>query len=179
MQREHKPKNSELPEKIDRKPYIRKMPKRTYRTPMSISVCSSQTTLTPVGSRATETRIVSNKKGTTGDVNENLMKSAKQQINSLPFSIKSKTAKTNNYLTSEIQELLHDKITENITDQINGILTDKINESHRLTETQINQLTNQINRKNKPTSKLTEQLHLSEIRPIKCPTRSAKTTHAI
>ena len=30
MQREHKPKNSELPEKIDRKPYIRKMPKRTY-----------------------------------------------------------------------------------------------------------------------------------------------------
>ena len=133
-----------------------------YRTPMSISVCSSQTTLTPVGSRATETRIVSNKKGTTGDVNENLMKSAKQQINSLPFSIKSKTAKPNNYLTSEIQELLHDKITENITDQINGILTDKINESHRLTETQINQLTNQINRKNKPTSKLTEKLHLSE-----------------
>ena len=127
VQREHKPKKSDLPVNPDKKqPYIRKLPKRTYRTPMAIAVCSSQTTLTPVGSKANENRVVYNKsKGdNASDIRNNkftkqIQNTMKQNYhhyqqhqqqqhhhithNSLPFPIKTKTSKnsSNNFLTSQ------------------------------------------------------------------------------
>jgi len=168
-QREHKPKNSELPVNPDKKPYIRRLPKRTYRTPMAIAVCSSQTTLTPVGSKATENRVIYNNKSK-GDINEiKNMKSGKQ-MNNLPFPVKIRNGKNNNYLTTgngTIQYLSNSIADNRVISKICFTTSDSSTDNRpdskadSNADSKTNNLTNKIieNNSNKITDEINERLN--------------------